>query len=341
MSNKLVIGTIAVIVALGGHSPRLTAGEGDAKAAAIMAETRKALGGETKLATLKALSIRGEFKREMSNAVPGGGTFVMMRGPGGSVDNGGQIGGAIEIDLVFPDKFYRMESPAGGMGLVRVDGFEGSRPFLDVTSNNPGMRVMIDRPGDDPERTSALLKRTNADLARLLLGIVASTQAGFPVSYTYAGQAESPDGTAHVIDVTGPDEFKARLFIDTTTHLPLMLTFSEPEPRVVRMTSAHGAPAEGTRTRTVPATGDRAARVADLTPEQQAELDKQLRAAEEAPRKMIDLRLFFSDFRTVDGLSLPHRIVRGTADKTTEEWDIRSYKVNPDIKDDRFKVGTR
>ena len=50
--------------------------------------------------------------------------------------------------------------------------------------------------------------------------------------------------------------------------------------------------------------------------------------------------LFFTDFREVNGLSLPHHIARGTAEKTTEEWDIKSYKVNPALKADRFKVGS-
>ena len=46
-----------------------------------------------------------------------------------------------------------------------------------------------------------------------------------------------------------------------------------------------------------------------------------------------------TSIREVDGLSLPHRIARGMGEKVTEEWDITSYKVNPTLKVDRFKVG--
>ena len=56
------------------------------------------------------------------------------------------------------------------------------------------------------------------------------------MTYAYGGQAESPDGKADIIDVTGPDDFKARLFVDADTHLPLMLTYMEPEARVVMRT---------------------------------------------------------------------------------------------------------
>ena len=77
-----------------------------------------------------------------------------------------------------------------------------------------------------------------------------------------------------------------------------------------------------------------------LSPEEKERMDKAVKEAEAAPAKMVEFRMFFTDFREVGGLSLPHHIARGTADKTTEEWDIKSYKVNPVLKADRFKVGS-
>jgi hypothetical protein len=58
----------------------------------------------------------------------------------------------------------------------------------------------------------------------------------------------------------------------------------------------------------------------------------------EGPRKMLEYRVYFSDFRDVDGVQLPHHITRGTATATTEEWDVKSYELNPQLKADRFKV---
>ena len=80
--------------------------------------------------------------------------------------------------------------------------------------------------------------------------------------------------------------------------------------------------------------------MANLTPEQRAEIDQQMKEAAATPPKMIEYRMFFADYREVSGISLPHRISRGTAEKTTEEWEIKDYRVNPNIKADRFKVGT-
>jgi hypothetical protein len=336
--------------------------QSDAKAAAVMADVRKALGGEQKLAAMKGLSLRADYRREMS-AGPGGGggmTFVMVGG-GGTTSGSQQTTGKIEIDLDLPDKYLRIDVGSAAFGMTRTDGFEASRPFLEVVPNTPGMRIQIDNPASDPARAKAALKRSQTDLARLYLGLTGGTQPGFPVAYAYGGQAESPDGKADIIDVTGPDDFKARLFVDAETHLPLMLTYMEPEARVVMRTmtrdgaggrsggpgpvvvpagSAAAAPpaaATGHASGSAPA---RTAAMAELTPEQREEIEKQMKEAEATPPKLVEYRLFFSEYRKVDGVSLPHRIARGLGAKTTEEWEVTNYQVNPSFKADRFKVGS-
>ncbi len=335
--------------------------QADAKAASVMADVRKALGGEQKIASMKGLSLRADYRREMS-AGPGGGggmTFIMMGG-GGATSASQQVTGKIEIDLDLPDKYLRIDIGSAAFGMTRTDGFEASRPFLEVVPNTPGMRIQIDNPASDPARAKAALKRSQTDLARLYLGLTGGTQPGFAVTYAYGGQAESPDGKADIIDVTGPDDFKARLFVDAETHLPLMLTYMEPEARVVMRAMGRGgdggrsggpgpvvvpggAAAAAPPAATAHASGGPPARttaMAELTPEQREEIEKQMKEAEATPPKLVEYRLFFSDYRKVDGVSLPHHIARGLGAKTTEEWDVTSYKVNPSFKADRFKVGS-
>lgn len=325
----------------------------DARAAAVMTEVRKALGGEQKIAGMKSLSLRADYRRELSAGLGGGGTMtVMMMGGSGTATSSQQATGKIEIDLGLPDKYLRTDIGSAAFAMTRTEGFEAARPFLEVVPNTPGMRVQVDNPMSDPARAKAALTRSQTELARLCLGLTGGTQPGFAVTYTYGGQAESPDGKADIIDVTGPEDFKARLFVDAETHLPLMLTYMEPEPRMVMRTMTRDG--AGGRGGTVaggaehpPAAGAASAgsppgnaRLAGLTPEQQAELEKQRKEAEATPPKIVEYRLFFSDYRTVDGVSLPHRIARALGGKTTEEWDVTSYKVNPSFKADRFKVGS-
>jgi hypothetical protein len=199
------------------------------------------------------------------------------------------------------------------------------------------MRITANRPGDDPAARQGALRRSREELARLLLGLVAGTQPSFAVTYTYAGQAESPDGKADVIDVKGPDNFAARLFLDAQSHLPLMLTYVAPEPRLMmRMSRGGGPPPAGTPHGATTTAGT----PQTLSPEEKEGMEKARKEAEATPAKMVEYRVFFTDYREVNGLSLPHHITRGTAEKTTEEWDIKGYKINPSLKADRFKVGS-
>ena len=247
----------------------------------------------------------------------GGGRAGIVINGGPAPAGNGQVTGEIEIDVELPGKYIKVDTNTGFMAMTRTEGFDGDRPFADAVAANPGMRIRIDRPGDDPERAKQALQRNQAELARLLLGLLGSTQSSFPVTYTHAGVAESSDGKADIVDVKGPDNFAARLFLDVQTHLPLMLTYMAPEPRIVMATADRRAP-------------DAAA--------ERERLERERREAEAAPPKMVEYRLFFSDYRDVGSLSLPHRIARGTAEKTTEEWEVKSYKINPSLRPDRFKV---
>ena len=315
MHHKTISATIVVAVIL----TAVSIGAQSDKGNQLMAQARKAMGGDQKLAAVKALSLRATYQREMGMpGMAGGGraTMAMNGGPAGGADNS-QVTGEIEVDVELPNKYIKVDTSTGFMAMTRTEGFEGDRPFADAIAANPGMRIRIDRPGDDPARAKQALQRSQAELARLLLGILGSTQSAFPVTYTHAGTAEAADGKADIIDVKGPENFAARLFLDTQTHLPLMLTYIAPEPRMVIATADRRAPNEAA---------------------ERERLEAERKQAEATPPKMVEYRLFFSDYRGVGSLSLPHRISRGTAEKTTEEWEVKSYRINPALKPDRFKV---
>ena len=68
--------------------------------------------------------------------------------------------------------------------------------------------------------------------ARLLLVWLGATPSSLPVEFTYGGQAIAQVGakSADVIDVTGPGNFAARLFINPQTHQVMMLTYKARKP---------------------------------------------------------------------------------------------------------------
>ena len=46
--------------------------------------------------------------------------------------------------------------------------------------------------------------------------------------------------------------------------------------------------------------------------------------------------MHLSDYKTVNGIKLPHLIQRGPNGETTEELVVKSYKINPSFKADTF-----
>src|SRR6266571_940889 len=177
-----------------------------------------------------------------------------------------QMNADVEILLDLPDKYVRSEvMNGGGNMMVRGGGTTGFN-------------------GDAPIRMA---------------------DAALKAQYAYAGEAESPDGKAYVIDVKGADNFAARLFIDEQTHLPLMVTYKAPQPRVVQMNR-----------------GERRG----------ADLQKQMKDLQnQPPPPMADYTLYFDDWRDADGVKFPFKMRRAAAGDTTEEWTIDKVKVNPKI----------
>ena len=48
------------------------------------------------------------------------------------------------------------------------------------------------------------------------------------------------------------------------------------------------------------------------------------------------LQMHLSDYKTVNGIKLPHLIQRGANGETTEEFVVKSYKINPSFKAETF-----
>ena len=163
-----------------------------------------------------------------------------------------------------------------------------------------------------------------------MLGWFAAVHPALPASYAYGGEAESPDGRAHVIDVTGEDGFSARLFIDQATRLPLMVTYRGPQPRMVSTERPGAGRAQGS--------GGESARTADEARRQPSEgTGEQLRAVLKEPAAVVDHTLYFDDWRDAGGMLFPHTIRRAAAGETIEEWTVTRVRVNPRLDARQFE----
>jgi len=298
----------------------------DAKATEILAGARKAIGGK-KLDTLTALSVQGAAQRNVGNF---------------------QMTSDLELLLGLPDKYVRSESSNSAMvSMSNTIGFNGERVIKGAApSGMPaggGMMIRMGGPGmvmggggekPTPEQQAhldqQLVRSARQEISRLMLGWFATTHSSIAATYSYSGEAESPDGKAFIIDAKSPDGFAARLFIDETTHLPLMVTYQAPQARMV---TAGGPPPGGGGGR-----AEGPARQASAEDRQRIEADaqRQIQQLDAQPPAMVEYSLYFDDWRDVDGIKFPHALRRGSAGTTMEEWTVTKVKVNPRIDPKKF-----
>lgn len=273
------------------------------RAAQILADAREAI-GDQKLAALKTFSVQSSVQRNLGNM---------------------QMPSDVEILLEMPDKFVRSDVMNGGPGMVirggGTTGFIGDKPAQKIDPGGASMGGVSFRmtgpngsfsspggSGDKPtpeeleQRTRAMVRNSQAEASRLMLGWFAMAHPVLKAEYAYAGEAESPDGKAYVIDVKDAAGFAARLFIDEQNHLPLMVTYRGAMPRVMMNTNG---------------------RISGATDPSQ-------------PPEMADYTLYFEEWRDVDGIKFPFRMRRSTAGATNEEWTINKVKVNPKIDPKKF-----
>ena len=246
--------------------------------AAVLAAARQAMGGEKKLAAVKSFTATGRTRQVRGeNLVP--------------IE--------FEIFVELPDKYLRKdEIPAQETG-PNASGFNGDELVVDPPPPAP-------MPDPAKKARVATLKQ---DFARLALGMFAGSFPAYPLTFSYVGEAEAPQGKADVLDAKGPDNVTLRVFIHTETHLPVMVSWMPPARPVP---PGRGAPpAAGAPSGAAPAA---------------------------APPPRPEFRLYFADYRDVDGLQLPFRLRRATGPDTTEETTFDRYKLNPKIDPRRFEI---
>jgi uncharacterized membrane protein YgcG len=351
--RRVVSLVVAGFLGIGLATPSLAQTEDTAKGAALLAEARKAVGGDDKLAAIKRLQVKGEMRRGQGNLT---------------------LEGDSEVFLELPDKFRRNESLTlgpGGPGIDRVEAMNGTEVW-DENSGGGGVgrfgrggdfgggrggdfggggrggfggfgggqtgdaNAQGRGPGIDPERLKELqLRNRQTEVARLLLAMLLTTSS--PVAWI--GTAQSPEGTADVLEVKTADGVATRLFLDSTTHLPLMMTWSGGGQRAGRGGQGRGG---NTGQGGAPRGGDAAAPTrggdaATPPPQAGAATDTvQGRRGRAAGGTPATLEMHLSDYKVVNGLKLPHLITRGTSGETAEEWAIKSYRINPNFKGNTF-----
>ena len=278
----------------------------DERAQEILKQAREAVGGEQRLQKLEALHINGQYRRVFGER---------------------QIAGDREISIALPNKYLVEDSmnPGGlSTAMINTHALNGEHAWSG-TSGGGGMVFRMGGPGGQqmsPEQMEAMQRRIyQAEFARYVLAMTLAPPASFAVEYKYAGDSDVDGEPADVLDVSGPEQFSVRLFFDKKSHLPLLLSYRGPKPRMITMTRPPGS-------------GPR--KPEDLQKARE-EAEKKMQAEGPGTPEEVDFYIRLSDHKKVDGLMLPFKLTFLTESEVSEEFEISKYQLNPQFKADKFE----
>jgi len=262
---------------------------GDARAAELIAQARAALGGSKDAPLSRGVSCAGTVTRAIGDR---------------------RVSGDITLDLQLPDKLLRTETiaPMGdGTLIVTEQGINGETLLRSFKTMNAPPGAVIRTPPPPAAGSEAevqAIRNSRAELIRVSIALLLSSAGA---EFSYAGEAEAPDGKADVLDVKAAGGTAARLFLDKATHRPLMLSYRGIAPRTIVQTQHGGGPAGAAHEVTPPPAGE-----------------------------TVDVTMFLDDYHAVDGVMLPHKISRAVGGETTEEWTFKTIKINPAFRSETF-----
>jgi hypothetical protein len=296
------------------------------RAAPILAAARTAMGGDA-LAAVTSIVATGRTRR--------------VRG-----DNLVPI--EFEINIELPDKYVRKDEFPAEESEPTSTGFVGVEIVQFPGGGRPGGPPAVapgaaGRPGGAPPaaaleaQRAARLLAAKQDFARLMLGLMPGSLATYPLTFAYAAQAAAPQGTADVLDVRGEGNLALRLFIHSQTHLPIMTSWQAPPTGVIVTTP--GQPAPRTAAPGAVIVAGPAAPAATATQEEKDAYAKEVAALRlKAQTTPIEYRLYYADYRDVDGLKLPFRLRRAIGAETTEETTFDRFRINTKTDPRKFAV---
>jgi len=283
----------------------------------ILAAARTALGGP-KLAAIKTLVANGRTKRVRGN------NLVPIE---------------FEINIELPDKYLRKdESPAEETDPTS-SGFNSTMLIQLPVPPTPQARA-----GGPPAPTQAQLDAQKSarvttlkqDFVRFALGMFVDSFETYPLTFAYAAQAEAPQGKADVLDVRGAGNFLLKFYIYQGTHLPIMVSWTLPPTNVIVTVPGQPAPAS-VAPGAVVVNGPAAPAANAAQADKDAYAKEVLALRQKAQATPVEHRIYYADYRDVDGVQLPFRLRRAIGTDTTEETTFDRFRINTKIDPKKFE----
>lgn len=346
----------------------------DEKALEIINRARTAIGGDANLRNVNSMTIMANITHTLetpeTQVLKGGTMEINLQFPGmfskmvkiGNPDNAnGEAEIVKNVDVIVMKKGEGETVDLKGVGedgnknvvVIRKDGGEiksedvrvegnkvivtkkdGTTEELKIDGNSPTEKVIVRKNSDnngvfvDESGKTYILDGNstfvpnnkmhakhdngmrNNEMLRTTIGLLLTAPQGLDVTYKYLGEGNVDGSTVNIIGVESMgDSFK--LFIDASTNLPKMISFEGKQHRMIFVKK-------------------------DDMPNMQK--GEKMEFKVDMPNsESVETQIKFSDFRSVNGISLPHRWIESVGGKTMMTTDITSFEINPANIVDKFK----
>jgi hypothetical protein len=306
-----------------------TATKGDVeRAVELLKQARAAIGGEAAVGSVQSLSINGRTHRQLQL-------------PNQELK---QLNGEFELSMILPDRMIRIEKLTHGTAEAseRVESDERKE------SKVKDVQVKVVRHKGDGHGEKAARHHEQAEIARFMVGLLLTPPSSVAATSNYIGEGNVDGARADIIEMTGANGFTMKLYLDRSSHLPLMMSYKGSLPRipiekhlkgdgttvtndekdvVIVRHKTQGESSEGTPN----VIFERKLKDGDVP----AEGRKVVIGASMLENAEIQIR--FSDFRAVSGVLLPHTMTHFVNGNLDAVWTVEKYEVNSPSIHDRFR----
>lgn len=299
----------------------------DERALALIAQARQAIGGDAAIKNVRSLTIVGRSTQTFNFS----GTAKTEEGD-------------LEINMQLPNQFsrstkYGKETGAEGESFVRKDvnvvimHKDGETANLtdDGDSKNGQKKFVIIKKDDDrkselPVASENVRKiivdkdvkfsggaHQQNELFRTAFALLLTAPDGSDVSYTYAGEGDVDGNSCDIIQAQPANSSAIKLYLDKSSHLPLMMSYQGMKPMEFRMERDN-------------AKGDVANKDVKVF----------VRKSDASEAATQEFQIKFSDFRSVGGVQLPYKWIQTANGQSDQTVDVVNYDVNPANIADKF-----
>jgi len=203
----------------------IAGGASQQDAGTLLAAAREAMGGEKAFNAIATLEVFGSVAQTAK-----AGTIMNIEGFPVASAVGGRLNMSLDLKLALPDKFVRInkyEPPglATVQDVTEFRGFNGGDVIRDSAAQSGGLNDSKNAPSPNlPATRLQYLLDAKHSFAELMLPLLAASYDAYPFEFGVGEEERLTSGPAMVVTVSSADGLRWKLFLDKTTHLPVLMT---------------------------------------------------------------------------------------------------------------------